>query len=129
MPRMGRLLDYLGGLTAGKAALWCYLIWYLCTVVFYFDTAPAIWLNALGISAVVGIALQLGVSPSASLQSARWQSMRLFLTPFCVSTFSSLTKGRGFLLILPPKPAELLISVAACTAFVALVVLAKAVPF
>src|ERR1700722_18192499 len=48
-------LKYLAQLTPGKVALWCYLIWYLVTVVAHFDKSPAIWLSSLGISAIVGV--------------------------------------------------------------------------
>jgi hypothetical protein len=41
--------------------LWCFLIWYSATVVHYFDATPSIWLNAFGISAIVGFALYLSV--------------------------------------------------------------------
>ncbi len=38
--------------------------------------------------------------------------------PFCVSSFSQLIKGRGFVLIFPPAPRELAVSLGACAAFV-----------
>ena len=40
----------MSSLSAGRITLWCYLIWYLSTVFRYFDPAPAVWLNSLGIS-------------------------------------------------------------------------------
>lgn len=122
---MSGLRAYLVALPPGKMALWCYLIWYLVIATLYFDPAPAIWLNALGISGVIGIALWLGVrTPNAGLAD-RWQVFRLFLTPFCVSSFSALIKGKGFVLIFPPGLEELALAAGACAAFVAWVTLIK----
>ena len=44
---------YLAKLETGKLILWCYLIWCLVTLCFYFDPSPAIWLNSIGISAII----------------------------------------------------------------------------
>jgi hypothetical protein len=112
------LLRYLATLSAGRIALWCFLIWYLATVVHHFDPTPAIWLNALGISAIVGVALYLSVREPGKPPPDRWTVLRLFLMPFCVSSFSQLIKGRGFVLVFPPDVHELAASVAACVLFV-----------
>lgn len=111
-------MRYFANLSAGRIVLWCFLIWYLATVVNHFDSAPAIWLNALGISAIIGIALYLSVREPGKPPPDRWTVMRLFLMPFCVSSFSQLIKGRGFVLVFPPDAREILISLAACAAFV-----------
>jgi hypothetical protein len=55
MIRLPPPLKYLSELTPGKVTLWCYLIWYLVTVVNHFDHSPGIWLNSLGISAVIKV--------------------------------------------------------------------------
>jgi hypothetical protein len=123
------LLRYLASLTPGKVALWCYLIWYLVTVVAHFDPSPGIWLSSLGISAVVGVALLLSVAGETSIAPNRWQTFRLFLMPFCVSSFSALIKGQKYLLILPSRPLELYISIGICAAFVLLVVCLKRIRF
>jgi hypothetical protein len=114
-------VGYLAKLTAGKIALWCFLIWYLATVIHHFDPTPAIWLNALGISAIIGVALYLSVREPGKPPPDRWTTMRLFLMPFCVSSFSQLIKGKGFALVFPPNLHENLISLAACAVFVSLV--------
>jgi len=114
-------IPYLAKLTAGKIALWCFLIWYLATVIHHFDPTPAIWLNALGISAIIGIALYLSVREPGKSPPDRWTTMRLFLMPFCVSSFSQLIKGKGFVLVFPPDLHEIAISLGACAAFVLLV--------
>ena len=79
---------------------------------------PAIWLNALGISAIIGIALYLSVREPGKAPPDRWTAMRLFLMPFCVSSFSQLIKGKGFVLVFPPDPHEIAVSLAACAVFV-----------
>jgi len=117
---------YFANLTAGRIVLWCFLIWYLATVIHHFDPAPAIWLNALGISAIIGIALYLsvhepGVRVPGKPPPDRWTTLRLFLMPFCVSSFSSLIKGKGFVLVFPPNPHEIAVSLAACALFIAAV--------
>jgi hypothetical protein len=118
------MLRYFSRLTAGKIALWCYLIWYLLTVANHFDPSPSIWLNSIGISVVIGIALVLSVN-SSSVRTERWQTMRLFLMPFCVSSFSALIKDRDFVLIFPPTLTENAIALGACAAFVGVVALIK----
>jgi len=117
-------LRYLAKLTPGKIALWCFLIWYLTTVIHHFDPTPAIWLNALGISAIIGVALYLSVREPGRPPPDQWTTLRLFLMPFCVSSFSSLIKGRGFVLVFPPDARELAVSVAACAIFVIVVTMA-----
>src|SRR6266851_3761275 len=113
------LLRYFGSLPPRKVALWCYLIWYLTTLAYLFDASPWLWLNSVGISLVIGIALQLSVSV-ASPKDRPWQTLRLFLMPFCVSSFAALIKGNGYILIFPTNPTILLTSIAACLVFIAL---------
>ena len=88
------------------------------TVIHHFDTTPGIWLNALGISAIIGIALYLSVREPGKPPPDRWTMMRLFLMPFCVSSFSQLIKGKGFVLVFPPDVHEIAVSFAACAVFV-----------
>lgn len=121
------LLGYFSTLPVGRTVLWCYLIWYLITVLHHFDPSPALWLNSLGISAVVGTALLLSVSGAG--RSDRWQMFRLFLMPFCVSSFSSLIKGCGFLLIVSPDRSEQIAAIGSCAAFILLTMaLRRSVP-
>ncbi len=121
MVRLPFPLSYLSELTSGKTALWCYLIWYLVTVVAHFDNSPGLWLTSLGISVVIGIALLLSVQLAPGVVRNRWQTFRLFLMPFCVSSFSALIKGQGYYLVLPSQPLELGLSVSLCGFFVLLV--------
>jgi hypothetical protein len=125
MVRLPFPLKYLSELTPGKTALWCYLIWYLVTVVAHFDASPGLWLSSLGISAIVGFGLLLSVQIEPSVESNRWQTFRLFLMPFCVSSFSALIKGQGYILILPSRPLELRMSFLLCAIFVLFVLALK----
>ena len=118
-------MRYLANLTAGRIALWCFLLWYLATVIHHFDPAPAIWLNALGIAAIIGIALYLSVREPGKPPPDRWTVLRLFMMPFCVSSFASLIKGQGFVLVFPPDLHEIAISLAACSVFVIIVLVVK----
>ena len=128
MQALTALHRYIVQLPKGKIVLWCYLIWYVVTVILHFDPSPAIWLNSVGLSLVIGIALKLSVAGAKPAQPARpehWQNMRLFLMPFCVSSFASLIKGKGYVLIAPPDLFELAVSIASCVAFVLIVMAFK----
>lgn len=97
-------MRFLRNMPITTAILWCYAIWYATMVFYHFDTAPTLWLTSMGISGIVGIALTLSTGP-LSLQRwrlQRWQMIRLFIIPFCVSSFSALVKGQGFILIFSP---------------------------
>ena len=118
-------MRYFANLSPGKVVLWCFLIWYLATVIHHFDATPGIWLNALGISAIIGVALYLSVREPGKPPPDRWTTLRLFLMPFCVSSFSQLIKGKGFVLVFPPDLGELTLSAAACAAFVLVALLLK----
>ena len=116
---------YLANLPAAKLVLWCFLIWYLGTVIQHFDATPGIWLNALGISAIIGIALYLSVREPGKPPPDRWTVMRLFLMPFCVSSFSQLIKDQGFVLVFPPSLRENAFNIAACAVFVLSVIVLR----
>ena len=118
-------MRYFANLSRGKIVLWCFLLWYLATVIHHFDPAPSIWLNALGISAIIGVALYLSVREPGRAPPDRWTVVRLFLMPFCVSSFSQLIKGRRFVLVFPPDIRENAISLAACAVFVLAVFIIK----
>ncbi len=116
------MYKYFKCLTFGKIVLWNYLIWYLVTVFFYFDPNPRIWLNSCGISLIIGIALLLSVgSGGNSWKINKWQTFRLFLMPFCVSSFSSLIKDEGYFLIFPPNVNILFIAAGLCLCFILVV--------
>lgn len=120
-------MRYFKKLPPGKIVLWCFLLWYIATVIHHFDPSPAIWLNAFGISAIIGIALYLSVREPGKPPPDRWTTLRLFLMPFCVSSFSQLIKGKGFVLVFPPDVHEIAVSLAACALFVIVVLVVKRV--
>lgn len=122
---MNALRRYFESIASGKLALWCYLIWYLATVAQHFDRDPRIWLNAIGIAVVVGCGLMLSVARPAAGNPETWQNVRLLLIPFCVSSFSALIKGKGFILVFSPVAAELATALLACAVFVGAVALVK----
>jgi hypothetical protein len=125
---MKGLIQYLYQLKLSKAILWCYLIWYLVIVGFYFDPSPKIWTNALGISAVIGTALLLSVSSSQPDKTGKrdhWQTFRLYMMPFCVSSFSALIKDQGFIIVISPRIGETLIAVLCCLSFLFIVSVIK----
>ncbi len=123
--KINTMIRYFKNISNGKMVLWCYLIWYVVTVYYYFDSSLGIWLNSVGLSVVIGIALMLSVSNTNTQQKDHWQTFRLFMMPFCVSSFASLIKDQGFVLILPPKPHEQIASIGACIIFLSLVYFIK----
>ena len=116
------LWSYLRNLNRGRMVLWCYLIWYIVVLVRYFDPSPRLWLTSLGLSSIVGVALILSATAGATkTRMDRWTVFRLFLMPFCVSSFSALVKGKGFTLIFSPNPKEILLAIGVCALFCAIV--------
>jgi hypothetical protein len=110
------LIRYLTNLSGGRLILWCYFIWYLVVLVRYFDASARLWLTSLGLSAIIGFALFVSTTKAGTKQVSleRWQVIRLFLMPFCVSSFSALVKGKNFVLIFSPNPVEILAAVGLC---------------
>jgi hypothetical protein len=98
-----RCLRYFASLTKGRIILWCYAIWYIANVAQHFDPRPRLWLTSLGLSGIIGAALCLSTRASSkgTTDLDRWQVFRLFLMPFCVSSFAALVKDAGYILIFP----------------------------
>ena len=120
-------MKYLSELSNAKLVLWCYFTWYLVVLFYYFDGNPEIWITSLGIGMIVGFALYLSASSSGKGNQRLdfWQTFRCFFTPFCVSSFASLVKGRGFVLIFPRHSNELLACAGSCFTFTAIVLLLR----
>lgn len=124
---MMRLPDYFARLSTGRIVLWCYALWYLTNVFNHFDPRPRLWLTSAGLSAIIGIALVLSTrsSGSGTTQLDRWQIFRLFLMPFCVSSFASLVKDAGYVLVFPPTLRENVVGLGVIAVFVACVAALK----
>ena len=113
-------MRYFVNLTTGRIILWCYLIWYLFFATRYFVPTPALWLTSLGLSGIIGIALLISTWGDYA-RLASWTTFRLFLMPFCVSSFAALVKGRGFILVFSPRAEENLKVLGLCAGFCMLV--------
>lgn len=121
------LIRYLSNLSKARLILWCYFIWYLVVLVRYFELNARLWLTSLGLSLIIGTALFISTVTAGAtrVKLERWQVIRLFLMPFCVSSFSALVKGNGFVLIFSPKPTELLTATGICSLLCGTVALLK----
>lgn len=119
------MVRYLTQLSVGMTILWCYAIWYLLVVMWYFDPSWRLWMNAAGMSAIIGCALCLSVRGRERSPLQRWQIARLFIMPWCVSSFAALTKGRDFILIVPPHWQQCGFMVGSCVLFVCIVQMVK----
>ena len=122
------LLRYFAQLTPGRIVLWCYAVWYVVIVSRHFDPRPGLWLTSLGLSVIIGIALILSTRHTAGGQPVKsdgWQTFRLFLMPFCVSSFAALVKDEGFFLIFPPSMQDNLIGAAGIVSFLLLLLLLR----
>jgi len=117
------ILRYLSNLSNGRLILWCYFIWYLVVLARYFDKNLEMWLTSFGLSLIIGFALYVSTAMAGTRRVTLdfWQTFRLFLMPFCVSSFAALVKGQGFILIFSPKPAEIGVAVGLCAALCAVV--------
>lgn len=98
------VLRYLRELTTARFVLWCYLIWWLSVARAYFDPSPLLWLNSLGISAIIGTGLLLSTAYGGTVRVpiGGWAVARLYMMPFFVSSFAALIKERGFVLVFFP---------------------------
>jgi hypothetical protein len=117
------MVAYLRELNAPRLLLWCYLIWYLFTVACTFDASPRLWLTSLGISGIIGAGLYLSTARAGKepVSLGRWQVFRLFLMPFCVSSFAALIRGRGFVLVFHPTLRANALGSMLCLAFLVVV--------
>ena len=125
------MVAYLRALPGPRVLLWCYFIWYLFTAIRYFEWNPSLWATSLGMSAIIGTGLYLGTAYVGPERRAVgfWPVFRFYLTPFCVSSFAALVKGRGFVLVFHPTLAANLLALALCAAFCGLVLGARSPRF
>jgi hypothetical protein len=121
------LLRYFRNLNTGRLILWCYFIWYLVVLVRYFEPDLWLWLTSLGLSGIIGFALYVSTVTAGTnrVKLEFWQTFRLFLMPFCVSSFAALVKGKGFVLIFSPNLNEIAAAAGLCVALCAIVAVLK----
>ena len=124
------MISYLRSLPAPKLLLWCYLLWYLFVAITYFDPSATLWASSLGLSAIIGTGLYLSTAYASRERTrlAFWPIFRFYLMPFCVSSFSALIKGRGFVLIFHPTWLKNLEALALCACFCALAGVCRLLP-
>jgi hypothetical protein len=124
---MMRLLRYLANLTKGRIILWCYAIWYVVNVTAHFEARPRLWITSVGLALIIGTALLISTRSSSkgTTNLDRWQIFRLYLMPFCVSSFAALVKDADFMLVFPPSLRENLIGLGLMAAFVVSVLALK----
>jgi hypothetical protein len=120
------LFTYFKALRPAKVVLWCYLIWYFFMLGQYFEPKLSLWLNSLGISLFIGLGLLLSVMPKVGISGMeKWQIARLFIMPFCVSSFAAIIKDRGFMVIFSPLWQDNLGAMISCFTFVIFIWLCK----
>ena len=121
------LVRYLADLTPPRLVLWCYLIWYFFVLARYFDPSLRLWLSSLGISAIIGSGLYLSTAHGGRTPTRleTWQVVRLYMMPFCVSSFAALIKGRSFVLVFDPSWTANAAPIAGCAAFVGVALLSR----
>jgi hypothetical protein len=107
--------------------LWSYLIWYLVISIIYFDTNLNLWGTSFGVGIIVYAALTLSTGDLTwrRIHTHYWEAIRLFIIPFCVSSFSGLVKGYGFILIFSPIFEEDLLAISAILLFIGIVLTIK----
>ena len=120
---MIRLFRYFATLTTGRVILWCYAIWYVVNVAAHFDARPRLWITSIGLSIIIGTALLISTRSSnkGTTDLDQWQIFRLYLMPFCVSSFAALVKDVGYLLVFPPSLRENLVGLGLIVGFVLLI--------
>ena len=94
--------------------LWGYFAYYLATVAFFFSATPgSLWLTALLVALIVGIALNAAALQDSGVRDyiveAPFRCLRFFLIPFCVSSLSAISQINGdhFVLLFPSETTEL----------------------
>ncbi len=129
---MLKIYQYFIAIKPGRLVLWCYLLWYFVTLYYHFDPSPALWINSIGISVVIGTALMLSVTSATAPNNIvpknkadHWQTFRLYWMPFAVSSFAALIKNEGYFVIFSPNLHEVLSAVGACGLFLGIVAMIK----
>lgn len=114
------VLSYFKNIENQKIILWCYLIWYFTIITIYFESSLKLWASSVGISFIIGFALVLSISQQGTKPDI-WVKIRLFLFPFCVSSYSATIKEYDFILLFPSNLLHFLLSVTNCLVFLAFI--------
>jgi len=121
------VIRYLSELSPPRFVLWCYLIWWFGVAVPYFEPDVSLWTMSVGMSAIIGTGLYLSTAYAGVSRTSLppWTVARLYMMPFCVSSFAALIKGRGFVLVFHPDWAGNAWPAGACALLAALCWLAR----
>ena len=86
-------------------------------------------MTSLGLSVIIGFALLINTTASgrSRIRLEPWPTFRLFLTPFCVSSFAALVKDKGFFLIFSPRWGEMVAAAGLCVMLGVAALIAKRV--
>lgn len=117
-------IEYILKMKTPKIVLWCYLIWYFSVISIYFEPSLKLWASSLGISLIIGFALILSTKQQGVNQDI-WIKIRLFLFPFCVSSYSATIKGQDFILLFPNNRNHLITCAINCLLFIILICIIK----
>ena len=123
------LMRYLATLDRRRFILWSAFLWYAAITIRHGEGDHATWLRSVGIAAIVGSILTLNAAPAGRRwrDLGFWPAFRFFLIPFCVSSFSSLAKGREFFLIFPLNATDNLAAAGAIALFAGIVAVTRAI--
>lgn len=123
------MLVYLSELSLPRYVLWCYLLWWFGVAIPYFEPDLSLWSTSVGMSAIIGTGLYLSTAYAGTVRTTlpRWTVARLYMMPFCVSSFAALIKGRGFVLAFHPDWAGNAWPIAGCALLGALSLVARRV--
>jgi len=121
------VVAYLRGLSVPRTLLWCYFCWYGFAVYRHFDPSPRLWASSLGLSAIIGTGLYLSTAHAGQARRTLgfWPVFRFYLMPFCVSSFSALIRGKGFILIFHPHLRDNAEALALCAGLCLVVMVVK----
>lgn len=124
-----RLVRYFASLPGSRLILWSYVIWWLVMGAYYFTPDPHIWTTSLGIGLIVGFALMLctGQITLDRFRTRFWETLRFFIAPFMVSSFSAQITGKNFFLVFSPLWQENASAVAGIAVFLLLTRILKLV--
>jgi hypothetical protein len=84
-------------------------VWYLTIITLCFEASISLWLSSLGLSVIIGVALLLATKQN-NVKQDPWVRYRLFIFPFCVSSYSALIKDQGFILVFPTNMTHLILA-------------------